>query len=763
MKPIVEIAKAELKRLFFSPVSWLILVVFAFQLTLVFKACMDVAVIMKSQKAILYNLTHNFFASDIRMAFFAKIQGFLFLYFPLLTMNILSRDFSSGTIKLLYSSPISNWQIILGKYLSLVIFGAILICIVAGLGLYAAFRIENVDWPVVISGITGLLLLVSAYAAVGLFMSSLTSYAIVAAITTMAVLGFINYVGDYGQEIPFIRDITYWFTLSGRSDSFINGLISTEAILYFIAFIGLFLFITWIRLGSKRTRKPAILVWAQYLLVVVIVAMTGYFSSMPSNKLFWDVTHTKLNTLSIESQKILKRLDGGLTIRTYVNTMDIGTINLGHPRMYKQDIARYDKYARFKPEIKFEYSYYYKFVPHPFYEHTFPGLSPDQIVDSLLKMAAWSVKVVPYAAIQNEVDLSKEDFRFVSVVERENGRKGMLRLFGDKYAGEAQITAVLKGLVDEIPKIGFVTGHGEKSIREKNERGYKKLIDERESIEGLSNNGFEPIEINLSEPVPAGVSIVVIADVKTSFSNLEMKHFSNYLDSGGNMLIAAEPDRQAGMSAILNPLGVQLEKGTLVKPKGSLGQEDIYTSSTKEAASLNFYLEGSASPQFHFLMNSAAALTWNKQNDFTVTALLKTDSISVWNELQPIGLDQDSVGYNPETGEVKQPYVTALALSRRINNKQQRILVTGDADWMSNGELNRLRGPQLLNFRFFYSFFRHLSNDELPIDTRSIPSVDNDINQERKSWRDTSAYIKWGLAGILMLAGFWVLIRRKGR
>jgi ABC-2 type transport system permease protein len=763
MKPIVEIAKAELKRLFYSPVSWLILVVFAFQMIMIFNNCMAYAMIMKSQKIPLLNLTHGFFAADSRMAFFWKLQSWLFLYFPLLTMNILSRDFNSGTIKLLYSSPISNWQIILGKYVSLLIFGGLLIGIIAALGVYGALQIGQADWPVLLSGITGLFLLICAYAAVGLFMSSLTSYAIVAAMTTFAVLGFFNYIGSYGQEIPFIRDVTYWFTISGRSDVFVNGLISTESLLYFIAFIGFFLSITWIRLGSKREKKTAVLVWAQYTLAMLIVALIGYFSSMPSNKIYWDVTHTKLNTLSKESQEVVKKLDGGLTIKTYVNVMDIGTITLGHPSMYKQDLARYDKYTRFKPEIRFEYIYYYKFVPHSFYQHNYPGLSPEQIVDSFLKTSGYSVDLVPYSAIQNQVDLSKEEFRFVSVVERENGRKGILRLTGDHFPNEAQITAVLKGLADEMPTIGFVTGHGEKSVREKNERGYKNIFDTRESPDALNNNGFELKEIDLSEPVPASISIMVLADVRTPFNEPEMKHFKEYLDRGGNMLIAAEPGRQSVMGPILDLAGVQLQTGTLVQPKGLLLPEDIFSHATPQAQTLNYWLEGFASPEYNVVMSGACGLSCNPQPGFAVTELLRTDSATVWSEMQTPAFGEDAAVFNPGSGEIKRSYITALALSRTINNKQQRILVTGDADWMSNGEFKRLGTFQFLNFRFVLSAFRHLSNDELPIDVRSKPPVDNSIKMERKTWRNISSMIKWGLPGILLLTGFWVLIRRKGR
>ena len=63
----------------------------------------------------------------------------------------------------------------------------------------------------------GLYLLVCAYAAIGLFMSSITSYQVVAAMGTLAVLAVLNFVGDMWQDIDFVRDITYWLAINGRA------------------------------------------------------------------------------------------------------------------------------------------------------------------------------------------------------------------------------------------------------------------------------------------------------------------------------------------------------------------------------------------------------------------------------------------------------------------------------------------------------------------------------------------------------------------
>ena len=127
MKTIFRLAKTELRILFCSPVSWLILVIFAFQAGLSFS---DNFGGQLKRQALEYGL------GDITLETFAGYVGLmtsmvrnLYLYIPLITMGLMSRELSSGSIKFLYSSPITTRQIILGKYLSMMIYGAMLLFI----------------------------------------------------------------------------------------------------------------------------------------------------------------------------------------------------------------------------------------------------------------------------------------------------------------------------------------------------------------------------------------------------------------------------------------------------------------------------------------------------------------------------------------------------------------------------------------------------------------------------------------------------------
>ena len=185
---------------------------------------------------------------------FPSIQNYLYFYIPLLTMSLVSKELSSGSIRLLYSSPITNFQIIVGKFLSMMIYGLFMIGILFLIVLCSWGVVKDFDWPMVFTGLLGLYLLICAYAAIGIFMSSLTSYQIVAAIGTFAVLMMLSMVGGWWQEYDLVRDVTYWLAMSGRSGKFIAGLICSEDLLYFIIVVCLFLALTIIRLNAVRQK-----------------------------------------------------------------------------------------------------------------------------------------------------------------------------------------------------------------------------------------------------------------------------------------------------------------------------------------------------------------------------------------------------------------------------------------------------------------------------------------------------------------------------
>src|SRR5690606_33342149 len=114
------------------------------------------------------------------------------------------------------------------------------------------FNIHSADYGLLLSALLGFYLLVCAYTAIGLFMSSLTTYPIVSAIGSFIIVLILGRIGTLWQQFDFVRDLTYFLSISGRTGKMLVGLITSKDVIYFLIVIYLFVGFTWIRLQSAR-------------------------------------------------------------------------------------------------------------------------------------------------------------------------------------------------------------------------------------------------------------------------------------------------------------------------------------------------------------------------------------------------------------------------------------------------------------------------------------------------------------------------------
>lgn len=765
MKTTLKIAKTELQVLFYSPVAWLVLMIFTFQIGYLFSASYAGMVQLQSMKIDLINATESLFSSAWG-GIYPKVQSYLYLYMPLLTMSIMSREYSSGSIKLLYSSPITNSQIILGKYIALLLFGLVLTLSVSILVIFTMGTVVNADIGPMMTGLLGLFLLLSAYAAVGLFMSSLTSYNIVAAIGTLCVFAMMNFARGLWQDIPFVREISYWLAINGRADTFIAGLVTTEDILYFILVNILFVSYTIFRLQAIRKKQSPGRNLLKFGGITLAVFFIGYLTTLPFIKLYYDSTYRKSNTLRPSSQAIMAKLNGGFKITTYVNMLD-GNSFIGLPSSYKSDVSSFEKYIRFKPEIEMEYVYYYHQTENPILDRQFPKLNAEQRLDTLRKFNKWNFDILPYNAIKKQVDLSSENYRFVRLLERENGRKTFLRVYDDmqRVPFESEISAAIKRLVmDELPVVGFVSGHGERNSNSTQDRGYKTITQEKTFRYSMINQGFDFKEIDLSKPVPENINILIIAEPRQAYNNQELSNLHSYIASGRNMMLAGEPGQEAIFNRIASPLGVTLEPGVLVKKQEALQPDLLTLKPTKAGEDFSYYLKPMTRREEVITMSGTAAILVSPQSQFQSKVLFASDTTGTWNEVENLNFIDSRPVPNTAAGEREGSRPTVVALSRKVGNKEQKILVTGDADWISNSELFIKRNQvNASNFSLVSAAFSWLSDGEVPVDMRLPDSIDKSLRIGESSWTYIEIFIKYIIPLSMLGAGIIIWIRRRGR
>ena len=765
MKTAFNIARVELQVLFYSPIAWFILIMFTFQVGMFF--CSTFGGLVTSQaigNPLPGGLSYQVFSS--RAGIFGIMLGYLYLYIPLITMGLMSRELGSGSIKLLYSSPISNTQIILGKFISMMIYGLVLVGILFCYVLFAAFTVKSFDFPLILTGLLGIYLLICAYAAVGLFMSSLTSYQVVAAMLTLAMLAILNYIKGWWQGIDFVRDITWWLALSGRSETFLNGLICSEDVIYFLVVISLFLMFAIIKLKAVRQKSSWTVTWGKYVGVFMMAVVVGYVSSRPKMRFYCDVTETKMNTLTENSQEIVAKMKGGLTITTYVNLLD-QHFRAGLPEERNRDLSRFKRYTRFKPEIELKYVYYYDKANNKSLDERYPTLSDrERMVKIAKNYDLDSNMFMPPEESRKMIDLSSENNRFVRLVERESGEKTFLRIFDDAmlFPTEAEITAAFKRLVMNLPTVGFLQGHGERDCVKEGDRDYNLFAWAKTYRYALINNGFDIVEVSLDKALPEKLDILVIADMKTPLSAGEMNRLNAYVERGGNLLIVGEPRRQNIMNPIIEQFGVQLMSGQLVRPTEHFTPDLVLARATEEAGEMSYLFNSLRYANGVIAMPGCSALEYIDNKGYKVTPLFMSDTINGWNELQTVNFIDDTVRLNPESGEIERSYVTALALSRQVGKKEQKIVVLGDADCLSNIELSRGRANvKAANYILISGVFYWLSDEEVPIDVRRPEMPDDAVFIGEAAMGVFKIIFKWILPIGLLFFTIFLWVRRRGR
>jgi len=767
MRQIFKIAKAELFTLFYSPIAWMILVVFAFQTGMVYVDHLKELLQMKKMGYEFSYLSAGIFSGQLGV--FASVQKYLYLYMPLLTMSLMSRELSSGSIKLLYSSPVTSSQIIRGKYLAMLVYSLILLSVLLVYVIISASIVENFELAPVISGLFSIYLLMSAYAAIGLFMSSLTSYQVVAALGTLVLLGALSYMGKVWQDMEFVRDITYWLSISGRGNEMIGGLICTEDVLYFLIVIGMFLALSILKLQANRTHASFSAVWSKYAVVVVAAMALGYATSRPMLMAYWDTTETKRNTLTPNSQAIMAKLDGGLTITTYVNLLDREGYN-GMPSMVNEDKQRLKQYIRFKPETKLKYVYYYDSASNnKRLNFVYKNKSLAEMAEKEADAANLDLDLfLTPAQIRKQINLSDEGNTFVRVVERENGQKAFLRIYDDmmKFPGETEVSAVFKRMVMKLPRVAFLQGQGERTIDGDLKRDYTLFSSVKTFRNALTNQGcdVETLDLSGNNQIPQGVDIIVIADMQRPMDSIAKQKLDAYIAHGGNLVVALKPGSVV-MENFISQFGVKTIPGQLVQPKRDDPSNAVIcrpTAAGKDLAPAFAQLNRGGNPAYVGMVK-AAGLVMAEDKGFKGIPVLQTDTSQTWNELQTIDFVNDTATLDPATGEKADSFVTVMALTRKVGEKEQRIMVVGDADCISNGGMKPpIKRYGSSNFSMIPGMFHWLSYGNVPVDVSRPYSKDNNISITKGSYN----VMKYGLMGVipgLLLAGSTILLIRRRR
>lgn len=245
---ILSIALRECRSLFLSPLAWTVLAVVQFILAWIFFAQIDNFFALQAQ---LQTLKSAPGVTDLVVAPLFNITSIVLLMVtPLMTMRLISEERRSGTIQLLMSSPVSMSQIVLGKYLGMMIFFAIFIFQISLMPV-SLFMGTDLDIGKLLAGFLAIFLLIAAFVAAGLYLSCLTDNPSVAAISTFGLL-LLLWIINANTNNDTSTNIFNYISLIQHSNAIIRGIIHSSDIIYFMLFITTFLGLSIRQLDSYR-------------------------------------------------------------------------------------------------------------------------------------------------------------------------------------------------------------------------------------------------------------------------------------------------------------------------------------------------------------------------------------------------------------------------------------------------------------------------------------------------------------------------------
>lgn len=249
MKLLLTVAENEVRKLFISPFAWLVTAALQFLLAVFFYLMLSQFMGQGAQAA------NRGLTETVVVGLFEVAGIMLLLISPVITMRSFSDELRSGTIMLLLSSPVSITELVLGKYLGVMAYylGLVVLITLMPLSLMAGTKIDG--W-LMTSALLGLVLLLSVFAAIGIFLSTLSKSPALAAAGSffLTFLLWISHIAnDTGNNV--VESIANYLSLQKHFSAMLSGAFSSADASYFILLASLFIALSICRMDAIRSHQ----------------------------------------------------------------------------------------------------------------------------------------------------------------------------------------------------------------------------------------------------------------------------------------------------------------------------------------------------------------------------------------------------------------------------------------------------------------------------------------------------------------------------
>jgi len=494
MKRVVPIFRDGLFAYFYSPVAYIVISVFLI-------------------------LTGWFFTSQVFLANDSSLRSvfgiipFIFIFFiPAVTMRLISEERKSGTIELLFTMPISDTEIILGKYFSAL--GLLVVALLFTLPFALTIMIlGEPDMGMLITGYLGLVLVGSSYIAVGIFASTISKNQVISFIIAFLVIFVLWLLNKFLMIIPpRLVPLLQYLSIDYHYENIARGVIDSRDVIYYLSLIAFMLSLAKLFLESRkwsRINKISIASVAVFLGILMMINIIGirYF-------LRTDLTSSKMYSLSKGSKDIVSNIEDRVLVKAYFSS------NLP---------GKYSSIERYLRDLLEDYRAFSR--GHLDYEFINPGNEED------LQEEAQSFQIPPrqFQVVANDK------------IEVLLGYTGVAFIYGDKKETipvientdnlEYEITSIIKRLTSEKkPTVGLATlgETGDTGANPTNPVNPAVNTSLSQLYENLGRN-YDIQNVDLSEPIDASLDALVVMAPREPFTDWMLFNIDQYMMNGGKL------------------------------------------------------------------------------------------------------------------------------------------------------------------------------------------------------------------------------------
>lgn len=555
------------------------------------------------------------------------LSAVIFLFFfsvPVLSMRILAEERRQKTDQLLLTSPVSVWDIVLGKFYALatlLLIPVLIICIYP-----LVLRIfGEISFAETYLAIGAFFLYGLACIAIGEFVSSITESQLIAAIVSFGILflcyvmqSICNMISSVGNWVTKLLSV---FDMSGRFDDLMNGSLSVASCVYFLSVILLFLLFTEQSIQKRRYHVSAkTLSLGAYSSTVLIggvaiaVVLNLIVAELPGRYTEFDLTANKLYSLTEDTKELVEAIDEDVTIYVLVNEKQADSTVA----------ATLESYEGMNSHI--QVTYVDPAVNPKFYTKYTDGTISSH---SLIVESAKRSRVVDY----NDLYVSEIDYS--SYTQNVTG-----------YDAEGQITSAISYVLsDDMPKLYLVTGHGETAW----DSTFTDIVQK-------ANIDTETINLMDYEEIPEDAAALVVNAPTQDFSSDDTEKVLAYLEKGGDIFINTTYTglEMTNFNKVLDFYGVEVSKGLIIETgKNSYYQDPFYLLPSIEYDTVTSEIYSGNSYVF---APYSQGITVTDKEDVEVTPLLSSTAQSYVREDI-----ENSTSYDKQEGDVDGPFYIGVS------------------------------------------------------------------------------------------------------